>query len=300
MRQAAVKFILAGAARAIYERSQFHLVLAGGNTPREIYRRLRAVRTDWSAWHIYFGDERCLPPADAERNSRMAAETWIDSVPIPPPQVHAIPGELGALNAARTYAETLRTVGDFDLVLLGLGEDGHTASLFPRHEWGTAPGSPDTLAVFDAPKLPPQRVSLSAARLNRARQVIFLVSGRSKHKAVAAWRAGQDIPARAIAPLAGVDLLAESALPGAEQRRRTAGGGIRCARPAHARKLSTGVDARGADQHRSTAVSFRGTGQTRRRAGRAARRCDANSMKRDIDKHLPHPARGRSLRQVTA
>lgn len=212
LRQAAVKFILAGAARAIYERSQFHLVLAGGNTPREIYRRLRATRTDWSAWHIYFGDERCLPPADAERNSRMAAQTWIDSVPIPPPQVHAIPGELGALDAARTYAETLRTVGDFDLVLLGLGEDGHTASLFSRHEWGTAPGSPDTLAVFDAPKPPPQRVSLSAARLNRTRQVIFLVSGESKHQAVAAWRAGKDIPARAIAPPAGVDVLVESAL----------------------------------------------------------------------------------------
>ena len=212
LRQAAYEAILAGAARAIHERGKFHLVLAGGSTPRGVYHALGAAKTDWSAWHIYFGDERCLPPGDSARNSRMAAAVWLDCVPIPPLQVHAIPGELGALQAARMYAETLHAVGDFDLVLLGLGEDGHTASLFPDHEWGTAPGSPDTLAVFDAPKPPPQRVSLSAARLSRARQVVFLVSGESKHRAVGAWRAGKDIPARAIIPAAGVDVLVESAL----------------------------------------------------------------------------------------
>jgi 6-phosphogluconolactonase len=139
-------------------------------------------------------------------------EVWLGHVPIPPDRLHVMPAELGAPEAARRYAETLRTVGDFDLVLLGLGEDGHTASLFPDHEWGAAPDSPDTLAVFDAPKPPPQRVSLSATRLSRARQVMFMVSGESKHRAVAAWRAGKDIPARAILPAAGVDVLVESAL----------------------------------------------------------------------------------------
>jgi 6-phosphogluconolactonase len=212
LQQAALEIILAGAARAIRERGQFHVVLAGGNTPRGIYQGLGAAKTGWSAWHIYFGDERCLPPAHPARNSRMAAEAWLDRVPIPPSQLHAIPAELGALEVARVYAERLRTVGDFDLVLLGLGEDGHTASLFPDHEWGTAPGSPDTLAVFDAPKPPPERVSLSAARLGRARQVMFLVGGESKHGAVAQWRAGKDIPARAIMTAAGVDVLVESAL----------------------------------------------------------------------------------------
>lgn len=212
LQQAAFETILGCAAQAIHERGQFHLVLAGGNTPRGIYHGLCAAQTDWSAWHIYFGDERCLPPLDAARNSRMAAEVWLDFVAIPQSQLHAIPGELGAMCAARTYAETLQAVGDFDLVLLGLGEDGHTASLFPDHEWGTAPGSPDTLAVFDAPKPPPQRVSLSAVRLSRARQVLFLVSGEAKHKAVSAWLAGKDIPARAIMPAAGVDVLVESAL----------------------------------------------------------------------------------------
>jgi len=212
LQQAAIETILAGAAQAIHERGRFHFVLAGGNTPRAIYHGLCAARTDWSAWHIYFSDERCLPPADSARNSRMAAEVWLDRVSIPPLQLYVIPGELGAVKAAQIYAETLHPIGDFDLVLLGLGEDGHTASLFPGHEWGATPGSPDTLAVLDAPKPPPQRVSLSAARLNRTRKVTFLVCGESKRGAVDKWRAGKNIPARAIMPAAGVDVLVESAL----------------------------------------------------------------------------------------
>ncbi len=210
--RAATVTILAAADRAIRARGQFHLVLAGGDTPRGAYRSLCEAGADWPMWNIYFGDERCLPAADPARNSRMAGEAWLDHVSIPAVQLHAIPAELGAVQAARAYVEILRAVGEFDLVLLGLGEDGHTASLFPRHEWGTAAGSPDALAVLDAPKPPPQRVTLSAARLSQARQVLFLVSGEQKHAAIAAWRAGNDIPARAIAPVGGVDVLVEAAL----------------------------------------------------------------------------------------
>ena len=212
LQQQALTMILARAARAIRERGQFHVVLAGGNTPRNIYRQLSTAPTDWSAWHVYFGDERCLPPNDPARNSHMAAEAWLNHVAVPASQVHRIPGELGASRGAQRYAEMLEAIGDFDLVLLGLGEDGHTASLFPDHEWGTVPGSPDTLAVFDAPKPPPERISLSAARLSRAREALFLVSGESKHWAVSEWLAGKDIPAASIKPVGGVDVLVESAL----------------------------------------------------------------------------------------
>ncbi len=210
--RAAAVGILAAADRAIRARGQFHLVLAGGDTPRGVYRRLRETNAEWSLWHIYFGDERCLPAADPARNSRMAGEVWLDQVFIPLNRLHVIPAEMGAAQAARAYAEVLRAVGEFDLVLLGLGEDGHTASLFPGHEWGRAPDSPDALAVFEAPKPPPQRVTLSAARLSRARQVMFLVSGEAKHRAIVDWRAGKDIPARAITPVSGVDVLVESGL----------------------------------------------------------------------------------------
>jgi 6-phosphogluconolactonase len=212
LRQAAYQRIVGAAARAIEQRGRFRVVLAGGRTPRDAYRMLRGADTDWSRWHAYFGDERCAPAQDAERNSRMAAETWLDHVSIPSTQVHPIPVELGAGAAALAYAETLRGVGEFDLVLLGLGEDGHTASLFPGRDWGTSPGSPDVLPVFDAPKKPSHRVSLSAARLSRAREVLFMIEGESKRDAVAQWRMGADIPARAIRPAAGVDVLVESRL----------------------------------------------------------------------------------------
>ena len=102
--------------------------------------------------------------------------------------------------------------GIFDLVILGLGEDGHTASLFPSHEWGIAPDSPATLAVNDAPKPPPQRVSLSAHRLSQTRQLMYLVSGASKRQAVTDWRNDKDIPAASITPACGVDVYLEDAL----------------------------------------------------------------------------------------
>ncbi len=206
------RWIVGAAADAIERRGRFLIVLAGGRTPRGVYRALRDAHTDWSRWHVYFGDERCLAPDDADRNSTMAADAWLDHVSIPRSHIHVMPAELGADAAARAYAETLREVAEFDLVLLGLGEDGHTASLFPDHDWGAGAEAPDTLAVLDAPKPPPQRVSLSARRLSRARAVLFLVEGESKRDAVMRWRAGADIPARAIRPEAGVDVLVESML----------------------------------------------------------------------------------------
>ncbi len=212
LRQIAYRRILDAAAHAIERRDRFLIVLAGGNTPRGIYRMLRAAATDWSRWQVYFGDERCLPADDAERNSRMAADAWLNRVPIPPDQVHAIPAELGAAAAALAYAETLRGAGNFDLVLLGLGEDGHTASLFPNHDWGSNADAADALAVFDAPKPPPQRVSLSAARLSLTREVLFLVEGAAKRDAVTRWRAGERLPTGAIQPAGGADVLVESAL----------------------------------------------------------------------------------------
>lgn len=208
----AVENTLALAAQSIAAHGAFHIVLAGGTTPRKVYEALRHADTRWHAWHVYFGDERCLPPQNSERNSWMAAQAWLDHVAIPVQQIHPIPAELGAEVAAKTYAETVNKITRFDLVLLGLGEDGHTASLFPGHEPGTSADAPPTLAVFDAPKPPPERVSLSARQLSAAHQVIFLVTGASKLQAVADWRSGKTIPAALITPEAGVDVYIEKAL----------------------------------------------------------------------------------------
>jgi 6-phosphogluconolactonase len=199
-------YILDVAQAAIRERGAFRIVLAGGDTPRPVYASLRGAQTPWSAWHVYFGDERCLPADDPGRNSHMAASAWLDHVPIPPHQVHPIPAERGPESAAAAYAALLAGVGEFDLVLLGLGEDGHTASLFPGAQWDSAPTWPVAVPVRDAPKPPPQRVSLSPERLSRAAHVLFLVSGAGKRRALNEWRAGKDMPASRIAPPDGVDV----------------------------------------------------------------------------------------------
>lgn len=204
--------VLAAAQDAIAQRGAFDIVLAGGNTPRRLYRALRAAAADWARWHIWLGDERCLPVGDAERNSAMARAEWLNHVPLPAANFHAIPAELDGAEAAARYARELAGVDAFDVVLLGLGEDGHTASLFAGRDLGAAGAAPDVLAVHDAPKPPPERVSLSVARLARARRVLFLVAGESKRAAVAAWRAGADLPAAAIRPASGVDVLVEEAL----------------------------------------------------------------------------------------
>ncbi|HJU26549.1 MAG TPA: 6-phosphogluconolactonase [Rhodanobacteraceae bacterium] len=208
----AVCRIRAAASAAISARGVFRIVLAGGNTPRGAYEMLRKIITDWSKWQVYFGDERCAAANDPQRNSRMAREALLDHVPIPRANLHAIPAEMGPVDGAEQYAQVLRSTGVFDLVLLGLGEDGHTASLFPDHDWGTGPDAPDALAVFDAPKPPPERVSLSAARLSRSRVVLFLVEGEAKRAAICNWRDGVRIPASAIIPASGVDVLTESGL----------------------------------------------------------------------------------------
>ena len=212
LHDAALTAILDSAMLAIRQRGAFHLVISGGETPRKIYQQLRTAQADWSKWHIYFSDERCLPTTDKNRNSRMAGEAWLDHVSIPENQIHIIPTEIGASQSALRYAAILSTVKMFDLVLLGLGEDGHTASLFPNHDWGDKPDSPNTLAVINAPKPPSERVSLSATRLSHSRGVLFIVAGESKRNAVAKWRHGENIPAQAIVPEAGVDILIESDL----------------------------------------------------------------------------------------
>jgi len=200
---AALAFISRAEQEALAARGEFHIVLAGGGTPRTVYEALARERHEWPRWRVWYGDERCLPPDHPERNSAMARAALLDRVPVA--AVHPIPGELGARAAARAYAEELAGVPAFDLVLLGLGEDGHTASLFPGYV--ASQEEADAIAVFDAPKPPPERVSLSARRLSRARHVLFLLSGAGKRDALRLWCTGKSLPAAAIQPEAGVDVL---------------------------------------------------------------------------------------------
>ena len=186
----------------------FSVILAGGETPRELYRHLRHIATDWQHWHIYFGDERFLPGGHFERNDTMATTAWLDYVAIPRAQIHAVPVRCNVNTAAADYAAILQQAPGFDLALLGLGEDGHTASLFP----GDVPPDNATalaIAVTHAPKLPARRVSMSPQCLSLSSAVWFVVSGSNKRKILEAWLAGAPLPPQAIAPHAGIDIFTD-------------------------------------------------------------------------------------------
>ncbi len=210
LQQEACSMILEIAEKAIEKTGIFRIVLAGGSTPKGLYERLGKEKSEWASWKIYFGDERCLPPDHPERNSLMAFDSWLSLVDIPEENIHVIEAELGPEEGASRYRQMLKGTGEFDFVLLGLGEDGHTASLFPGKKWQEG----DVIAVHDAPKPPPERISLSPSRLSLAKKVCFLVSGGSKKQAVSDWRSGKPIPASFIAPESGVDIFIESSLIG--------------------------------------------------------------------------------------
>ena len=188
----AAQFILRHARAAIAERGLFRLALSGGNTPRAVHAQLARLGADlaWNRVQITFGDERCVPPEHADSNFRMARETLLDVVPIPAGNVFRIRGEIDSTTAAQEYEDKLAAVATrfgepryvHDLVLLGLGEDGHTASLFPG-----SPALDETVrSVIPAtgPKPPPQRITMTFPLLNAARHVCFLVTGADKHALV--------------------------------------------------------------------------------------------------------------------
>ncbi|MDE2088414.1 MAG: 6-phosphogluconolactonase [Gammaproteobacteria bacterium] len=208
------------AARSTAERGAFHLALAGGSTPRGLYQRLAspecARQIDWSRVHVYFGDERCVPPDHPDSNFLMAHQTLLSRVPIPRAQIHAIRADPATLpHDAEAYGRLLSEqlphseddVPQFDLILLGLGHDGHTASLFP----GTPILSERTqpAAGVYAPALPPWRVSLTLPVLDHARRLMFLVTGADKAEIVRRVflepSAGPPLPVRLIAPRGEVE-----------------------------------------------------------------------------------------------
>lgn len=163
------------------------LVLSGGTTPRRCYELLAERRLAWGRLAVLFGDERCVPPDDPESNYQMAKELLVEKVA--PASVHRVPAELGPEGGARLYQPVVEWYAPLDLVLLGIGADGHTASLFPGRAELQASGL--TVGVRDAPKPPPDRVSLTMQALRDARRVVFLVTGADKAEAVAMAQRGE-------------------------------------------------------------------------------------------------------------
>jgi len=201
--------IVQASKRAIADRGEFHIVLAGGSTPERTYVLLAAAECDWKHWHLWFGDERCLSRNHPDRNSVMIERTLTGKVAIHATQVHVIPAELGPELAARKYAEMLECVSSFDMVLLGMGEDGHTASLFPGHIY---PEGKTVLPIYEAPKFPAERVSLSVEMLSQCRSLIFIITGKGKSAAVSRWQRGERLPVSMIKGIEKSEALVDKAV----------------------------------------------------------------------------------------
>lgn len=201
-----VRRMLVAAKRAITGRGAFRVVLAGGSTPERAYRQLAGCESDWSRWHIYLGDERCLPPDDKDRNSLMVERAWLERSPVPRENIHWIPAERGSEQGAADYQAVIEPVLPFDMVLLGMGEDGHTASLFPGHRHDPARL---VVPVSDAPKPPPDRISLNIPALRQTREMLLLITGAGKSEAVHRWRQGEPLPVASLECEAGIDVLVD-------------------------------------------------------------------------------------------
>lgn len=191
---------------ALRRHGRFLFALSGGRTPAATFAWLVASRAtageefDWARTHVYFADERAVPPDDPDSNFRAARERLIDPLHLPPRQIHRMKGEYADLAAAAEEYEA-RLPGALDLVLLGIGEDGHVASLFPGGA-AVAERERRVLPVLDAPKPPPRRLTLTPRALAEARGVLVLATGSAKAAAVDAALAGEisanEVPARLV------------------------------------------------------------------------------------------------------
>ena len=208
----AAERIVAAAEAAIEIRDSFSIVLAGGTTPNLLYPLLATeeIRSliDWTKTHVFFGDERCVPPDHADSNYRMARESLLAKVPVPGDNIYRIRGEADPAEAAQDYDDTLK---DYfadtgpDVALLGMGDDGHTASLFP-HTDALAETKRLCVANF-VPRKNAWRVALTAPFLNRSEQVLILATGAAKAVRVAEVLEGprvpDELPIQLIQPLSG-------------------------------------------------------------------------------------------------
>lgn len=213
-RAAALRFVEL-ARSAIAARGRFSVALSGGSTPKQMYQLLASdelkEQVDWAKVHVFFGDERCVPPDHADSNYRLADEALLSRVALPARNVHRIMGEGDAAANARLYEDELQTFfagapwPRFELVLLGMGDDGHTASLFPetaalteRRAW---------VVGLWVEKLNAYRITLSVPSINHAAHVVFLVTGAGKAERVAevihGERAPERLPSQLIRPANG-------------------------------------------------------------------------------------------------
>lgn len=206
----AAELVVNTVASTLEERETASVVLSGGNTPKRLYELLAGAplreRLDWSRVHFFWSDERCVGPEDPQSNYGMAWRTLLSKIDVPADHIHRIRAESGdAERAAAEYETEIRNLlpgePSLDLVLLGMGEDGHTASLFPGTAWDES-----RLVIANyVPRLGACRISMTPRLLNTAKTVVFLVAGNEKARAVLRVinQPGSDLPVAGIRPRNG-------------------------------------------------------------------------------------------------
>ncbi len=209
---AAARRFVAEAAQAAAARGRFAVALSGGSSPSRLYELLASQayrgQVDWARVHVFWGDERCVPPDHADSSFRLAHAALLEHVPLPEENVHRIAGEAEPKRAADDYDRELRSFfrgqAGFDLILLGLGADGHTASLFPESP-ALLEAERWAVAVEHTRPPPPlvTRITLTLPVINAAQLIVFLVVGESKAERLRAVLAGADLPAARVRPATG-------------------------------------------------------------------------------------------------
>ena len=179
-------------------KGECHVVLPGGTTPARCLELLTDMPLPWEHIHWYPGDERCYPAGHVERNDTMIIKKLFSGRDHSLMNFHPIPAELGPEQGAEQYAERINAIAGIDIVVLGMGEDGHTASLFPENPALSDPRS--VVPVYNAPKAPKERISLSLATLKNAESCIVIATGANKSEALLNIRNGQSLPVSMVEP----------------------------------------------------------------------------------------------------
>lgn len=186
----ALRLLQCAAERALQVQPFFTLAVAGGSSPALLYRLLGQSGWDFSRWRVVYGDERFLPEGDQQRNSTLLEREWLSHLRVPVAMHQTLCFSDNFTADVAEYSKAVAACLPLDFALLGMGEDGHTASLFPRKHFAEGVA----VMVDDAPKPPARRMSLNYSSLNSATTVCFLVSGVSKAEAVKQWQQGESLP----------------------------------------------------------------------------------------------------------
>ncbi len=211
--QAAADYLFQQITNCVAEKDICHVVLPGGSTPARCLQLLAEKPLPWKNIHWYPGDERCYPVGHKDRNDTMIRDKLFSNQENNAESFHAIPAELGPEQGAEKYNELLDTIDSMDIVVLGMGEDGHTASLFPGNI--ALENRQSAVPVYDAPKAPSERVSLGLKTLTGADKCIVIATGESKHEVIEKIKEGAVLPVALVK--ADVWFVDEEAVPAISQ-----------------------------------------------------------------------------------